>query len=84
MNANRITVRLPDELLAKIKNYIANAPSQGLNVSDIVRQAIDLLPNSPQESAQDQELNRIKPLRRVEINFQLKDEAESLKALQEW
>jgi Arc/MetJ-type ribon-helix-helix transcriptional regulator len=76
----RITVRLSGELLRKTQNWTG----KGISLSDTVRQALALLPNSPEETVYTQPSMQIKPLRRVEINIQLKDEARSLKALQEW
>ena len=77
----RITVRLSGELLTKTQNWTG----KGISLSDTVRQALALLPNSPEDAAYAQPSPmQIKPLQRVEINIQLKDEAQALKALQEW
>ena len=78
--ARKISVRLNDELFVKIKNWRA----KGISLSDTVRQALILLPNSPDEITQNQSLKQIKPLQKAEINIQLKDESEALKTLQEW
>ncbi len=79
--AKKISVRLPDELFAKIENW----RSKGISLSDTVRQALILLPNSPEEIIQIQSVQtKIKPLQKAEINIQMKDETEALKSLQEW
>ena len=84
MKQNRITVRLTDELHAKIQRWMLKNESQGLKVSDIVRQAIALLPESPEETSQVQLSMRIKPLYDQTLRIEPKDEKVALKALQEW
>lgn len=78
--ARKISVRLNNELLAKIENWRA----KGISLSDTVRQALILLPNSPEEMLQIQTSQiKVKPLRKAEINIEL-NETDALKTLQEW
>ena len=77
-------MRLTDELCAKIQRWMLKNQSQGLKVSDIVRQAIALLPESPEETSQIQLSMRIKPFHNQSLQIELKDERVALKALQEW
>jgi hypothetical protein len=81
---NRITIRLTDELYAKIQHWALKSQPQGLKMSDVVRQAIVSLPNSPQDITQVQFSMRIKPLQNQNLQIELKDEKVALKALQEW
>jgi len=76
----KISVRLNDELFAKIENWRA----KGISLSDTVRQALLLLPNLPEEMQQTQSSIHINPLQTAVISIQMKDENEALKALQEW
>ncbi|MBO3842625.1 MAG: hypothetical protein FGF48_09480 [Candidatus Brockarchaeota archaeon] len=57
----------------------------GFTLSDIVRQSIYLLPDSP-NSAQKTErgLSRFKAMRKGSFEVKLKDEKDALEALQEW
>ena len=85
MKENRITVRLTDELHDKIQSLAAKSRSKGLKMSDIVRQAIVLLPDSPDEISQTQHSSlKIRSLQKVKVNIQMKDETEALKSLQNW
>jgi hypothetical protein len=75
---NRICARLTPELLAKMQTW----KSYGFHLSDIVRQALALLPSSPDQRVAAPA--RIKSLPKQGLQVELKDERVALKALQEW
>ncbi len=76
--ARKISVRLNDELLVKIKNWT----SKSISLSDTVRQALILLPNSPEEISILK--HAIKPLPRTGTSIKSRNETEALQILQDW
>lgn len=81
MVKGKISVRLGEELLQKLTRWRGH----GLTLSDVVRLALTLLPESPDQLQKpDSPLIKVKPPRERGLMFQHHDEKEALKALQEW
>jgi hypothetical protein len=79
--ALRISVRIKGELVNKVKAW----KKFGFTLSDIVRQAIYLLPDSPSSMHKAEKSSQgVKPLCEESFTVKPKDERDALKALQEW
>jgi len=82
----KVSVRLGEELVEKIEHW----RSPGLSTSDVIRLAVSLLPDSP-DQLKGSELSHPTKLDKTKVKFlkkdvevKLKDKKEALKTLQEW
>jgi len=77
----RITVILKEESVENLSKW----KKQGLSITDIVRLAFSLLPDSPNQIRKPlPSLKEIKLTKREDLKVKPKDEEEALKTLQEW
>ncbi|MEM3381851.1 MAG: hypothetical protein QXQ11_06835 [Candidatus Bathyarchaeia archaeon] len=77
----KISVRLTEELAEKLSRW----ESFGFSLSDTVRHAISILPDSPSSlQGTEKSIQKIKSLRKGSLEVKLRDEKDALRALQEW